>query len=133
MIVLDSSAIVAILRHEPEADPFLYAIAASDGSLLASVNLLETSMVLAGRDGDATAWLDLDELIASAGIEVVAQDLALIAAARTAFLRYGEGRHPARLNLGDCAAYALAKNRKLPLLFKGEDFRKTDIEAANWR
>ena len=132
MIVLDSSALIAILRREPEADPFLRAIVATDFCLLASVNLLETSMVLSGRTGDASAWIELDELIASAAIEIVAQDEALVATARTAFLRYGKGRHPAGLNLGDCAAYALAKTRRLPLLFKGDDFGKTDVERAPW-
>ena len=130
MIAIDSSALVAILRREPEADRFLQAIAAADGRLLSSVSLLETSMVLAGRTGDATAWADLDALVARAGVQVVAQDAELTEAARQAFLRYGKGRHPAALNLGDCASYALAKTRGVPLLFKGHDFPQTDLTAA---
>lgn len=131
MIVIDSSALIAILRREPEADGFLRTIAQAEGCLLSSVSLLETSMVLAGRTGDATLWVELDALIARAGMEVVPQDLAQVAAAREAFLRYGKGRSPASLNLGDCAAYALAKSLGLPLLFKGTDFSKTDLIDAS--
>jgi ribonuclease VapC len=87
-------------------------------------------MVLAGRTGDAAIWTELDELIARAAIEVVAHDAELAACARGAFLRYGKGRHRAGLNLGDCASYALAKGRELPLLFKGDDFAATDLTAA---
>ncbi len=130
MIVVDSSALIAILRREPEADEFLHIIIAAEGCLLSSVSLLETSMVMAGRTGDARSLLELDALIASAGIEVVAQDARLAAAAREAFLCYGKGRHPAGLNLGDCAVYALAKDRNLPLLFKGNDFPRTDLQLA---
>ena len=130
VIVIDSSALVAILRREPEADRFLQAIAGADGCLLSAVSLLETSMVLAGRTGGETAWAGLDALIARAGVQVVAQDAELAAGARQAFLRFGKGRHPAALNLGDCAAYALAQARGLPLLFKGDDFLRTDLAAA---
>lgn len=130
MIVLDSSALIAILRREPEADAFLRVIASAGSCVLSSVNMIETSMVLAGRTGAAASWAGLDALIARAGIEVVAQDAAQAGTARTAFLRYGKGRHPAALNLGDCAAYALAKERDRPLLYKGEDFSKTDLTAA---
>jgi ribonuclease VapC len=130
MIVIDSSALVAILRREPEADGFLQIIATANGCLLSSVSLLETSMVLAGRTGDAASWAELDALIARAAIQVVAQDAGLREEAREAFLRYGKGRHPAALNLGDCASYAVAKTRNLPLLFKGDDFPKTDLIVA---
>ncbi len=130
MIAVDSSALIAILRREPEADSFLHIIAASDGCLLSSVSLLETSMVLAGRGGDATSWAELAALVARAGMQIVAQDGAQAEAARAAFLRYGKGRHPAGLNLGDCASYALAKLRNLPLLSKGADFPRTDLATA---
>lgn len=130
MIVVDSSALIAILRRETEADDFLGIIAAAQDCLLSSVTLLETSMVLAGRTGDATSWAELDALIARAGMQVVAHDATLAEAARTAFLRYGKGRHPAGLNFGDCASYALARNRSLPLLFKGDDFSRTDLRGA---
>ena len=130
MIVVDSSALIAILRREPEADSFLEIIVEAEGCLLSSVSLLETSMVLAGRTGDLASWTELDALIARAGIQVVAQDAELAEAARAAFLRYGRGRHPAALNLGDCASYALAKHHDLPLLFKGADFSRTDLRTA---
>ena len=130
MIVVDSSALITTLRREPEADRFLRVIAAADHCLLSTVSLLETSMVLAGRTGDSTAWAGLDALIAHAGMEVVAQDAEQARLARKAFLGFGKGRHPAALNLGDCATYALARSRALPLLFKGEDFTRTNLVPA---
>lgn len=131
MIVVDSSALIAILRREPEADIFLRIISGTGECVISSVSLLETSMVLAGRTGDATSWIELDALILRAGIRIQAQDLELAETARNAFVRYGKGRHPAGLNLGDCAAYAVAKSLDLPLLFKGDDFSKTDVAAAS--
>jgi ribonuclease VapC len=130
VIVLDSSAIIAILRNEPEADSFIDIIAETDGCLLSAVSLQEASMVLAGRRGAASSWTELDEFIAQPEIQVVAHDARLAMAAREAFLRYGKGRHPAGLNMGDCAAYALAQRRSLPLLFKGNDFPATDLMSA---
>ena len=130
MIVVDSSALVAILRREPEADGFLHIIAQAANCLLSAVSLLEASMVLAGRTGDATSWVELDALIARAGMQVVAHDAGLAQAARAAFLRYGKGHHPAGLNLGDCASYALAEDCKFPLLLKGDDCRRTDLRIA---
>ncbi len=130
MIVVDSSALVAILRREPEADSFLQIMIDAQGCLLSAVSLLETSMVLAGRAGSASSWTELTALISLADIEVVAHDLVLAATARDAFLRYGKDRHRAGLNLGDCASYALAKVRGLPLLCKGDDFPATDVMLA---
>lgn len=130
MIVADSSALIAILRREPEADAFLQIIAAADGCLLSAVSLLETSLVLAGPQGDERSWTELDALVAEAHIEIVPQDAALTEIARSAFVRYGKGRHRAGLNLGDCAVYALASLRDLPLLSKGDDFPHTDLRAA---
>lgn len=130
MIVVDSSALIAILRREPEADAFLRIIAEADGCLLSAVSLLETSLVLAGQQGDVRPWIDLDAFVAQSGMEVVAQDAVLTKVARSAFLRYGKGRHRAGLNLGDCAVYALASSRNLPLLSKGDDFPKTDLRTA---
>ena len=130
MIVLDSSALVAILRREPEAAAFARAIAQASRCLMSSVSLMETSMVLAGRAGTMESWADLDALIARAAVQVEPHDAEQARASRAAFLRCGKGRHPAGLNLGDCASYALAKTRGLPLLFKGADFSKTDLTAA---
>jgi ribonuclease VapC len=130
LIVADTSALIAILRGEPEADTFLRIIVEDGPCLVLSVSVMEASMVLAGRTGDDISWLGLDQLIARAGIDVVAQDRPLAELARDAFLRYGKGRHPAALNMGDCASYALARARGLPLLFKGNDFGQTDLVAA---
>jgi ribonuclease VapC len=130
VIVADTSALIAILRDEPDAARYLRVIAFADLCLMASLSVLEASTVLAGRDGDESAWAGLDQLIARAGIEVVAQDRTQADLARIAFLRFGKGRHPAALNIGDCAAYALAKARDLPLLFKGDDFSRTDVVVA---
>jgi ribonuclease VapC len=130
VIVVDSSALVAIMRGEPEAALFLETIASADALLLSSVNYLETSMVLAGPKGDAAVWHPLEAFLARANIAVAPFDQEQARAAREAFLRFGKGRHPAALNFGDCAAYALAKARRAPLLFKGDDFPKTDIAPA---
>jgi len=130
VIVVDSSALIAILQREPDADEFLRVVAGAAECLLSSVSLLETSMVLAGRTGTQRSWDGLDALLSRADIQVVPQDAGLAEVARTAFLQFGKGRHPAALNLGDCASYALAKARNLPLLFKGDDFSKTDLDAA---
>lgn len=130
-MVIDTSALVAILRREDEADKFLRLIAETDRCLLSAVSLLETSMVIAGRIGDETAWRDLDDLIEVAAIEIVPQDTEQARIARDAFLRFGKGRHSAALNFGDCASYALARVYDIPLLFKGQDFPKTDITLAN--
>ncbi len=88
------------------------------------------SLALAGRQGDAGSWAELDALVALAGMQIVPQDAALTEIARSAFLRYGKGRHRAGLNLGDCAVHALAGSRNLPLLSKGGDFPHTDLRVA---
>lgn len=93
--------------------------------LMSAVSAQEAGMVVAGRFGDGAAWEPLDALLARLEVEIVAHDAALARIARTAFLRFGKGRHPARLNFGDCAAYALAESGGLPLLFKGEEFANT--------
>ncbi len=130
MIGVDTSEVVAVLQFEPEADAFLRCIADADAVCLSAVSIQEAATVLAGRTGDASAWQELDALINLYSIEVIphSEELALIA--RDAFLRFGKGRHPARLNCGDCASYALAKKYGIPLLFKGGDFARTDIVPA---
>ena len=130
VIAIDSSALVAILRREPEADRFLHVVAKAGARLVSTVSLLETSMVLAGRTGGAGHWAELDALVARAGMQVAAQDEHQVRAARDAFLRFGKGRHPAGLNMGDCASYALARTRGAALLFKGDDFARTDLVPA---
>lgn len=129
-IVVDTSAIIAILRGEPEKDSFVDAILHATSGLISAVSLQEACMVIAGRDGSEDRWSMLDALMADLALEVVPHDAALARIAGQAFLRFGKGRHRAALNLGDCAAYALAKANGLRLLFKGNDFIRTDIEAA---
>ena len=126
MIVLDTSAVVALLQEEAEAPEIARAMADADGCLLSAVSYLESAMVLIGRTG-VGAVDDLDALIDQAGVEVVPFDRPQSKLAREAFLRFGKGRHPAALNFGDCASYALASGRALPLLFKGNDFTQSDI------
>jgi ribonuclease VapC len=129
MIAVDTSALIAILFAEQGAEAFKDRLAA-EPARVSAVSLQEASMVLAGRLGDATAWQELDELIQAIPLEVIAHDQQLAEIARDAFLRFGKGRHPARLNCGDCASYALAKSLNIPLLYKGTDFAQTDIVAA---
>ena len=124
-MIVDSSALVAIMQAEPEAAEFLAAM--RDVRVRASTaTLLETAMVL-GPEVSAR----LDTLIEEVDMELVAFDSAHLAVARGAVATYGKGRgHPARLNFGDCMTYALAKTLDEPLLFKGDDFAHTDITPA---
>ena len=130
MIAIDSSALVAILRNEVCALLFAESIGAETSAIMSAVSYLETSMVIAGAALDETVWPALDRLLSRAKIAVVAFDAEQASLARAAFLKYGKGRHPAGLNFGDCASYALAKSRRIPLLYKGADFAKTDIVSA---
>jgi len=130
VIVIDTSAVIAILRLEAEADAFLRAIATAESCFISAVSALETAMVLASAAGGAALWEPLDQLLAAAEVKIVPFDGEQSRLARDAFIRFGKGRHAAGLNLGDCAAYALAASRKLPLLFKGDEFAKTDLVTA---
>jgi ribonuclease VapC len=128
-MVVDSSALIAILRKEPESEEFKRAIYETSLRLLSAVTKLEASMVAAGTRGRA-GLSDLDRLLADLQIEVVPFDDHQATIARNAFVRFGKGRHPAGLNFGDCAAYALAIAEAEPLLFKGTDFGATDVEVV---
>ncbi len=128
-MVIDSSAIAAILFGEPEAPSFLRALASAEPKLMSAVGHLESAIVAESRKGEIGAKA-FANLVAQAGIEVVAFDASQTEVALDAWRRYGRGRHPAALNLGDCAAYALASVANQALLFKGEDFSKTDV--AEW-
>lgn len=129
-MVIDTSALVAILRDEPERSAFNQAIDAADARVLSVASFLEASMVIETRHG-SDGVRDLDLFNAKADIELVAVDADQAYVARAAFRRYGKGRHPAGLNFGDCFAYALAKTSGEPLLFKGSDFPLTDITAVS--
>ena len=128
-MIVDSSAVLAILFSEPDARRHAGAIMAASPCRISVANVLEASIVVERRGGDATAH-ELDTLLESAEIELVPVTVAHLEAARRAWRRFGKGNHPAALNFGDCFAYALAKATGEPLLFKGEDFAQTDIEAA---
>jgi ribonuclease VapC len=130
MIALDSSALIAILQMEPGAKELASMLVDARIKIMSAVTLLETSMALARAKGDDLIWGPLDALLEESEVEIVAFDHEQANAAREAFMRFGKGRHPAGLNFGDCAAYALAKTKKAPLLFKGSDFAKTDIVPA---
>jgi len=127
-MVIDSSAIIAVLLNEANAAQIAEAIDSGSQRLLSAASLLEASIVIESRKGEA-AGRELDLLIYRAAIEVVAVDQDQVEIARIAWRRYGKGRHPAGLNYGDCFSYALARSRGLPLLFQGEDFSRTDIKA----
>jgi ribonuclease VapC len=130
MIVIDSSALIAMLQDEPERAQFASIIARASQKFVCAVTFLETGMVAYSRRGDP-GLAALGEIVAEAEIEIVPFDRALAKLALAAFERYGKGNHPkARLNLGDCAAYALAKAKNVPLLYKGADFANTDIAPA---
>ena len=128
-MVIDSSALLAILFGEPEADAFIEALAAPDRKFMSAVNKLEAMIVLEARKGPAGA-ASLVKLLAAANIEIIPFDSGQSEIAMAAWRQYGRGRHPAGLNLGDCAAYALASTLNDPLLFKGGDFSRTDLAAA---
>lgn len=129
MIVVDTSAIIAILYREAEFDQFVQLITDSDSCCLSAVSYFEASMVLIGR-ATPEAGIELDSFLERVGIEFVPFDQEQAKRARDAFARFGRGRHPARLNFGDCVSYALAQARGLPLLYKGGDFAKTDVVSA---
>jgi len=128
-MVLDTSALLAILRDEPERPAFNQAIEAAEARVLSVANYVEVSIVLEARHG-AEGLRELDRFIERAGIERVGVDVAQAKLARDAFSRFGKGRHPAALNYGDCFAYALARTLEQPLLFKGDDFSKTDLDRS---
>ena len=128
-MIIDTSAVLAILFGEPDAERYEDAIAAAWPRRMSVVALLEAAMVVESRGG-AAAGQELDVLLEKAAVELVPVTPEHANAARRAWRRFGKGNHPAALNFGDCFAYALAETTGEPLLFKGEDFARTDIEAA---
>ena len=125
-MVLDTSALLALLLDEPEAEEFRAAVEEDTTRLLSAATLLETALVIEARKGEP-GGRELDSLIQKAEIVVVAVDTEHVSAARRAYRRFGKGRHTAGLNFGDVFAYALARTSGEPLLFKGDDFAKTDV------
>ena len=129
-MVVDTSALIAILFDEPEKPAFASAIDAAADPKVSAVTRVEAMMVYLGRRQSDPA--DVIALVDILGLKTIDVDRAQADKALDAFTRFGKGRHPARLNLGDCFAYALAATLNEPLLFKGGDFLKTDIVPA-WR
>lgn len=129
MIVVDTSALMAILLDEPEKLRFRDILANAPRKAISAVSMLEAGILMTARRGD-DGRAALSDLVDRADIEVVPFDHAQCQLALAAFESYGKGRHAARLNMGDCASYALAKGMNAPLLYKGSDFAATDITAA---
>lgn len=130
MIVVDSSAIVAIILGEPERQDFIDAVESAGRVLVSSVSVVEARMVVHGRRGERGVVL-LDDFLRLPVFEMVAPGERETVAAHAAFVAFGKGSgHPAKLNFGDLFSYALAKVRGLPLLFKGNDFQHTDISPV---
>ena len=129
MIVVDTSALVAILEEEEDAPRYAAAIAEADPPLISAATLAEVGIVMFNRHGAKAARM-VDGLIQEAGFQVESVTAQHAQLAREAYAAYGKGQKSAGLNYGDCFSYALAKASGLPLLFKGRDFSRTDIEAA---
>jgi ribonuclease VapC len=125
-MVIDTSAIAAILFNEPERASFNQKIGFDDTRLISAATLVEITLVVEARKGEL-GRSQLDLFVYEAGLDIVPFDAVQADLARLAWRTYGKGRHPAGLNLGDCFSYALAKVTGEPLLFKGKDFSQTDI------
>jgi ribonuclease VapC len=128
-MAIDTSALLAILQNEPERRTFNEAIDAADTRLISAASFVEVSIAFESRYGP-DGIRDLDLFLSKAEIDVVPVDSDQTFVARQAFRQYGKGKHTAGLNFGDCFSYALAKSLGEPLLFKGEDFSKTDLERV---
>ena len=128
-MVIDSSALVAILLGEPELEQFNSLIDADSVRLVSAASLLEASIVLESRK-DVPVFMPLDDFIRSARCVIMPVTEEQVGIGRNAYRIYGKGRHPAGLNFGDCFSYALAKVTGEPLLFKGSDFALTDVTPA---
>jgi ribonuclease VapC len=131
-MIVDSSAILAIALQEPEAARLASAIVHAPERHISRVNWLETMMVIESRAGIAAAD-DMLLIFGQLGIETLPFDAAHLHEAHEAWRRYGKGRRPASLNLGDCCAYATSRIEGRPLLFKGNDFEKTDVAKTSWQ
>ncbi len=128
-MIVDSSIFIAVLRGEAGCEAYEALLVGPRPVVTSAATLVEAAIVAEGKGGER-AGADLDALIRDAEIDVIPFTAEHAALARDAWRRYGKGRHPAGLNLGDCFSYALAKSRNEPLLFKGEDFARTDVKAA---
>jgi ribonuclease VapC len=130
-MVIDTSALVAVLLGEPSAPRLLSVFQRMAVGRVSAATLLEAAMVMQARLGDAGEG-QLDRLVQRLGVEVVRVSREHAEIARSAFRRFGKGRHPAALNFGDCFAYALARALDEPLLFVGGDFSQTDVTVVSY-
>ncbi len=130
-MVLDTSAVIAILLDEPEAERMLKVVDAAPTRRLSSASLLEAGIVIQGRFGDE-GERELDLLLEAMRVETVGVTANHARLARSAYRQFGKGRHLAALNYGDCFSYALAAALQEPLLFKGDDFVQTDVHIAEY-
>ncbi len=128
-MVIDTSALIAILLNEQEERRFADAIEARERCRVSALSVLEASIVIESRKGPS-GGRELDLLLHRSGIEIVPMTVAQSEIARDAWRRYGRGNHRAALNLGDCCSYALAQSLGEPLLYKGNDFSHTDVRSA---
>jgi ribonuclease VapC len=128
VIALDSSAIISIALDEPDAEDIFKCISSYD-CLLGAPTLLETHLVLRGRSRFPPSLI-LDRFLLRPNVEIVDFTAQHASIACAAFDQFGRGRHPAGLNYGDCMSYAIAKHAGIPLLFKGDDFSKTDVTCV---
>jgi ribonuclease VapC len=131
-MIIDTSAIIAIVANEAEREIFTQIVAAEPAAAISMMTFYEASIVAASKIGTPQAARRVDELVDKMSIDIVPSTIEDAVAAREAYFRYGRGYHPAALNLADCFVYALAKMRNAPLLFKGDDFSRTDVTPA-WR
>lgn len=129
VMVIDTSVLIAILAQEPEAARFTLALARTPIRLLSAATLVEAGLIVQYRFGDDGAR-DLDLLLSKLRVEIVAVTAQQAGIARRAHRQYGQGRHPAGLDFGDCFPYALARDTGEPLLCKGDDFARTDLQVA---
>ena len=128
-MIIDTSAVLAILFQEPDAERYARTISTASSRRMSAATLLEITIVLEKRSGPSAGY-ELDTFLEESDITLEPVTPEQGQAARRAWRRFGKGNHPAGLNFGDCFAYALAEAKREPLLFKGEDFAMTDIRAA---
>ena len=128
-MVVDTSALIAILFGEPETESFVQALVNDPKKMISALNILESAIVVEAKKGEA-GGRELDLLVHRARIEIISLNGDQVELALAAWRKYGKGNHPAGLNIGDCCAYALAKYSGEPLLFKGKDFSQTDIRPV---
>jgi ribonuclease VapC len=128
-VVIDTSALLAVLFSEPSADRLLRLLESSPAGSLSAASLLEAGIVTQRRLGDE-GEARLDRLVQRLGVAIVPVSREQVEIARSAYRRFGKGRHPAGLNYGDCFSYALARAQGEPLLFVGDDFGRTDVQVV---